>query len=275
MLPVTGFWPGFYRLSNNLQTKFANIRGTVWSEEPRLPQEDVMTETAASRSPLPTLSPVSGLSRRDAVITEIKRGIVLGGIRPGQKLTEQSLSTTLGVSRPTIREALNQLVMEGLLTQEPYRGMRVADLEPQAVLDIADIRMAIDLQAVEAILADPTGRRMHLLDQAWEAYERQVDAVDPLVQHEAHIALHRGLWAASENVFLAHLWPVVDAHITIVLAHDQATRHDPERAHAVHKELIDAIRSGDREWIRRAFTAHTIDSARVLVDLMSARTPAS
>lgn len=216
------------------------------------------------------LSPISGMSRRDAVVTEIKRGVVLGRIRPGEKLTEQQLSLALGVSRPTIREALNQLVMEGLLTQEPYRGMRVADLEPQMVLDIADVRMAMDLQAVEAILADPSGRRMKLLDAAWHRYEAVAWSADALVQHEAHVALHREIWAASENLFLARLWPVVEAHVTIALAHDQVTRHDPERAYAVHKALIDAIKSADMTRIHTAFSAHTVDSARVLVELMDA-----
>ncbi|MDX6235132.1 MAG: hypothetical protein QOH68_4299 [Nocardioidaceae bacterium] len=214
------------------------------------------------------LSPISGTSRRDAVVMEIKRGIVLDRIRPGERLTEQSLSAALQVSRPTIREALNQMVMEGLLIQEPYRGMRVADLEPQAVLDLAHVRMAIDMQAVEAILDDSTGRRMELLDRAWAAYERHADSKDPLIQHETHVALHHGVWAASENSFLTRLWPVFEAHITIALAHDQATRHDQERAYIVHKELFDAITSRDLDRIRTAFSHHTLDSARDLVALM-------
>src|SRR5262249_32721249 len=116
------------------------------------------------------LSPVAGLSRRDAVISEIKRGIGLGMIRPGDKLTEVSLGESLGGSRPTVREALNQMSGEGLLTQEPYRGLRVADLEPQAIMDLAEIRVAIDVQAATAILADPTGHRLELLREAWHRY---------------------------------------------------------------------------------------------------------
>jgi DNA-binding GntR family transcriptional regulator len=218
---------------------------------------------------VPPLMPAESVSRRDAVITQIKRGIVLGSIKPGDKLTESYLSTALGVSRPTVREALNQVAQEGLLIQEPYRGLRVADLEPAAVLDIADARMALDIQAVEGILADPTGRRMQLLMRAWADYERDAFASDPLIQHDAHIAFHRGIWAASENSFLMRLWPVTEAHITIVLAHDQVTRHDPQRAHAVHAAIIDAIQTKDMDKIRAAFVAHTVDSARELVAIMT------
>jgi DNA-binding GntR family transcriptional regulator len=218
---------------------------------------------------VPPLMPAESVSRRDAVIAQIKRGIVLGGIKPGDKLTESYLSTALGVSRPTVREALNQVAQDGLLIQEPYRGLRVADLDAAAVLDIADVRMALDMQAASAILADRTGRRMQLLMAAWSDYERDAFAPDPLVQHEAHLAFHRSIWAASENTFLMRLWPATEAHITIALAHDQATRHDPQRAHAVHAAIIDAIQTRDMEQIRAAFVAHTVDSAKELVAIMT------
>jgi DNA-binding GntR family transcriptional regulator len=146
---------------------------------------------------VPTLMPAASVSRRDAVIRQIKRGIVLGTLKPGEKLTESYLSSALGVSRPTVREALNQVAQEGLLIQEPYRGLRVADLDTAAVLDMADVRVALDMQAAEAILEDQSGRRMKKLMAAWAAYERDAFADDELVLHESHLAFHRGIWAAS------------------------------------------------------------------------------
>ena len=145
----------------------------------------------------------------------------------------------------------------------------MADLDAATLLDIADVRVALDMQAVSAILADSTGRRMQRLMAAWSDYERDAFASDPLIQHEAHIAFHRGIWAASENTFLMRMWPVNEAHITIALAHDQVTRHDPQRAHAVHAALIDAIQTRDMDRIRTAFVAHTVDSARELMAMMT------
>ena len=121
----------------------------------------------------------------------------------------------------------------------------------------------------QRILADATGRRRRRLMAAWSDYERDAFASDPLIQHEAHIAFHRGVWAASENTFLMRMWPVNEAHITIALAHDQVTRHDPQRAHAVHAALIDAVQTRDMDKIRAAFVAHTVDSARELVAMMT------
>jgi len=70
-------------------------------------------------------------------MTEIRRAVILGTLKPGEKLTENRLATVLNVSRPTMREALTQLAQEGLLIQEPYRGLRVSDLDPGRIGDAA------------------------------------------------------------------------------------------------------------------------------------------
>jgi DNA-binding GntR family transcriptional regulator len=123
---------------------------------------------------------VATISRRDGVMNEIRRAIILGALKPGEKLTENRLSTALNVSRPTMREALAQLSQEGLLVQEPYRGLRVADLDAGAIMDIARTRVALDMLAVEGILADPTDRRLDLVRQAWEEYDRLPFDADPV-----------------------------------------------------------------------------------------------
>ena len=218
------------------------------------------------------LLPVSSVSRREAVMNEIRRAIVLGTLKPGEKLTESRLAAALNVSRPTIREALTQLAQEGLLIQEPYRGLRVADLDPDAIMDIARTRVALDMLAVEEILADPSDRRLERVRAAWDELDRlPVDAV-PEEAQEAHAAFHRSIWAASENTLLIRLQPVTEAHITIVLAYDQATRDNPRRAHDVHKRLAEAIFSRDLDQVRKALTAHTIDSAEELVTMLTAST---
>ncbi|MFV0459269.1 MAG: GntR family transcriptional regulator [Actinomycetales bacterium] len=216
------------------------------------------------------LSPVASLSRRDAAMREIRRAVVTGALQPGDKLTENQLTTRLNVSRPTMREALTQLAQEGLLIQEPYRGLRVADVDPKAIMDIARARVALDMLAAEEILADSTGGRLDRVRQAWADYDRLPIDADDLVAHEAHIAFHRSIWEASENTLLIRLWSVTEAHITIALARDQLTRHDPRRAHDIHRRVVDALVGGDLGEIRDAMVAHTIDSAEELVGLLTA-----
>jgi DNA-binding GntR family transcriptional regulator len=219
-----------------------------------------------STPPVPPRTPAV-TPQREAVVTHIRRAIVLGHLEPGAKLREVKLAAALNVSRPTLREALNLLVQDGLLAQEPYRGFSVARLEPAAIRDIATTRVPLDLIAVRAVLEDGAGGRMQRVRDAWTQFERVAFDPDPLVQHEAHVAFHRGLWVASENAMLIRLWPVTEALTTIALAQDQAVRADPQRAHTLHKQLVDAILSSDLARIEEQLRHHTVDSAEEFLTL--------
>ncbi|WP_181272661.1 GntR family transcriptional regulator [Brevibacterium oceani] len=213
--------------------------------------------------------PVSNTERRQRVIDEIKRRIVLGELTPGQRIIEAELTSSLEVSRPTAREALNQMARDGFLIQEAYRGLRVANIEVESLLEIARVRVALDTEAIDEILDDASGERLARLEEIWKRFESESSAADPLAAHEAHICFHRGIWEAADNYLLMRIWPVVEAQMTIVLAYDQFTRRDSGRAHAIHAAFMRAIRSGDRARIRTALDVHTMDSAQELALLVS------
>lgn len=208
-------------------------------------------------------------ARRQRIVDTVKRRIVVGELKPGERIVEADLTSALDVSRPTAREALNQLSRDGFLVQEAYRGHRVAHLEKGSLLEIANVRVALDYEAIVEILGDESGRRMKILESAWAEYEQLAHDDDPLVMHEAHMAFHHGIWEASENYLLMRIWPVIEAQMTIALAYDQFARRDPVRAHAVHAALMQSIRSRDLQRIREALEVHTVDSARGLAFMLS------
>lgn len=213
-------------------------------------------------------------TRRQEAADAIRSAIISGELQPGQRLREVALAGELGVSRPTLREALRTLVQEGLCEQEPHRGFAVASLDAEAIRDLTDTRLVLDRMAIDGIWASRPGPPppdgveiggMELVEQAWAAYTQA--GPDAVSQHLAHLALHRALWQASGNSMLMRLWPVAESMSTLVLAQDQAVRRDPERARAVHGALIDAIRSRDPEALEAALAEHTSRSAEEFLAL--------
>lgn len=205
--------------------------------------------------------------RRQRIIDDLKRRIVLGEAPLGARIIEADVTKRLGTSRPTVREALNQLARDGYLVQEAYRGYRVSEISAEQIREMATVRLVNDMVAIDAILADPTGGRMALLDEVLGIYLDEMRSPDSLGRHKAHMAFHRGIWEASGNSFLMKLWPVMEAEMTLVLAAMQHHRHDDRVLCEHHRSLVECIQRGDRAEIQAELHAHVLGSSEEILEL--------
>jgi DNA-binding GntR family transcriptional regulator len=99
---------------------------------------------------------------RDFVAKAIKKAIVTGRLKPGQRLVEERLADELGVSRNPVREAIRALASEGLIDVAPRRGARVTLLSRQEAQEMIEVRAV--LEGLNAKLA-ARHRPEHLLEQ--------------------------------------------------------------------------------------------------------------
>jgi DNA-binding GntR family transcriptional regulator len=104
-------------------------------------------------------------SLRDETIDELRRLILDGILRPGEHLSEHSVSERLGVSRLPVREAFRRLEAEGLLEPLPRRGVRVIELDNDELAVVREIRVALELIAVRTTIAKDDEGTMALLRQ--------------------------------------------------------------------------------------------------------------
>ena len=95
-----------------------------------------------------TMAPVDRVSAAEKVADRIRDAIFEGVFRPGDHLTESLLTERLAVSRAPVREGLQRLIQEGLLTNEPHRGIFVQILNIEYVEDVYFVREAIEREAV-------------------------------------------------------------------------------------------------------------------------------
>src|SRR5919198_5722756 len=126
-----------------------------------------MSEQAPRSGP----RPVTNQTRREAVVQELRRAIMAGELEAGQRMREVHIAQQMGISRPTLREAIYQLIHEGLLEQEPYRGVVVASIDREFITGVADVRVALETLAAKAVAVDPDGSRKETVQQAWQAYQ--------------------------------------------------------------------------------------------------------
>ena len=217
------------------------------------------------------LSPVTSVIRRDAVLSQLRNAILTNRLKPGERIREVQLAKDLGVSRPTLREAIYQLIHEGLLVQEPHKGVTVAEIDAATITDIAVVRAALETIAAKAIATDKDDSVRERLRQVWITYDEAAASGDTVRENEAHMELHRTVWLASQNSMLERIWPIVSASVNLALSTDIAARQDTDRNRRMHRELVEAILYNRQRRIVSAVREHIQISADELLGLMRER----
>ncbi len=90
----------------------------------------------------------SNIPLRDAVFITLRDAIMKGILVPGQHLMELPLAHQLGVSRTPVREAIHKLELEGLVVMTPHKGARVAAISEKNLIDVLEVRTALEELAV-------------------------------------------------------------------------------------------------------------------------------
>ena len=88
--------------------------------------------------------PVAGATGRRLAVERLRQAILAGDMAPGQRLVEEELAGTLGVTRASLRAALFDLAADGLVERIPNRGARVRAVTLDEAVAITECRMALE-----------------------------------------------------------------------------------------------------------------------------------
>lgn len=86
-----------------------------------------------------------------ATLDEIRRRILMGDFRPGQKINESEIALKLGISRSPVREAFRILEREALITTLPRKGSYITDISPQDLEELFELRELLECYALGGI----------------------------------------------------------------------------------------------------------------------------
>jgi DNA-binding GntR family transcriptional regulator len=209
--------------------------------------------------------PVITPTRREEAAMRIRRALLVGELRPGQRIKEVQLAEALGVSRPTLRESLQQLIHEGLLIQVPYKGIYVARPTREELADLAEVRTALETMAALKLRRDPRSPGMDAVREALRVHLGALDSGDELRSDLTHLALHQAIWEQAGSATLRKIWPVIGSQIHLALTVDQAAVRDPERIRRMHRRLVQVIDNGDEAAITAEVRAHAQESVDELI----------
>jgi DNA-binding GntR family transcriptional regulator len=143
---------------------------------------------------------------RQHIAERLRAAILSGDIAPGSQLVETTLAEQFSVSRGPLREALRQLIEEGLLVTVPYTGTHVISLSVQDVREIYSMRITLERFAFEQAWPRRDAAFERELRRRNDALLVTIDAADDAASIQAELDLHGFVYEASGHQLLQRTW---------------------------------------------------------------------
>jgi GntR family transcriptional repressor for pyruvate dehydrogenase complex len=212
----------------------------------------------------------------DSVVIQIEQLILRGILRGGERLpSERDLAERLGVSRPSLREAIATLQGKGLLTTKASAGIFVADLlgnaftppltnlfstHDEAVFDYISFRRDLEGMAAERAATHGSKTDLKVIQTIMDQMTLAHDAQDPEREATLDAEFHMAIIEASHNVFLLHMVrSMFDMLKKGVFYNRQVMFHQSTTRVVLldqHRAICDAIIARDPTAARGAVDAH-------------------
>lgn len=173
---------------------------------------------------------------------QLRRLIITGQLKSGDRLRQASLAKDLGVSITPIREALNRLTEEGLVLSEPHKGTSVAALNLDQAEEIYAMRLAIEPLQIARGLPAITSQQIELAEQIHEDLVKTDDIVDFASLNEKFHILTMGLSDSWTSRIVEMLMGASAPYVSFSL------RLRPEQiaaSHEAHADILEATKARD------------------------------
>jgi DNA-binding GntR family transcriptional regulator len=176
-----------------------------------------------------------------------------GEFRPGDRLVESELAERFGVSRTPIREALQRLETQAVLTRDG-RSLVVASLDHDQLGELYVVRAELEGLAARLAAQHAAPEEIRVL---WEMIRKDRDLVErPEVLSRANKRFHRQLHLASHNRYLIQQLEMVHRSMALVANTSLAAEGRGAKALDEHEEIVRAIEARDGDAADAAIRAH-------------------
>jgi len=193
---------------------------------------------------------------RDAVFMSLRKAILTGKIKPGERLTEVKLGKILGTSRTPIREAIRLLEQENLVTIIPGSGARVSRMTVSDLQDVMEVRSALEQLSAGLACERITEEEKAELYEAYNAFVRSTQSEDSIMIADADVRFHNLILKAAKN---QKLGKILDGLADNIYRYRyEFIREDGHYEDLIreHKELYEAVISGNREVAEKSARSH-------------------
>jgi GntR family transcriptional regulator, rspAB operon transcriptional repressor len=200
-------------------------------------------------------------SAKNLIYKELRRSIIMGHREPGSRLVVIDISKNYNTSITPVRDALQMLSQDGLVTIKPRSGYYVAALTLKELRDLLDFRRILEVAAIEKAALRITPEQIEALRNVHAGYTGEDDASYERYTEENR-KFHYLIAVASGNLALADAL----GHLHDRLARFMVVQQIGERQIRMHDQIIKALEEHDLERARQAILNEVNPSQEAILD---------
>jgi len=230
----------------------------------------------SGKAPPPAFQPIHLERVSDKIANQLKKAIVEGVFKVGDRLpSERELAEQMGVSRPSVREAIQKLDLRGLVESIQGGGTIVRNFteqevgSPMQIMLGEDRRKVVELTEVRALMEAWAAREaaIHRTDRELERIrsfleEMEGDLEKGRIRSELDFKFHTEIAAAARNTIFLHLmqsiYQLIDYSIRLYREQVFVTKQDQETIFNHHLRIFKAIQNRDPDAAQAAMRTHLL-----------------
>jgi len=187
------------------------------------------------------------------VLDNIRRRILTGEFRPGQKINESEVAVNLGISRSPVREAFRVLERDGLITILPRKGSYITDISLKDLEELFEIRKILECYAVDCIKKRAKKSPDKIKPMIEELDRNLLKKYDPF---SVISGFHYNLVELSNNSRLIELYKVLAISLRRywLIYHSEKGQRDISLEH--HQGIVNILKKGDYSGTKTLLKKH-------------------
>ncbi|AAO36933.1 GntR family transcriptional regulator [Clostridium tetani] len=197
---------------------------------------------------------------REIILEELRAAIFDRKLEAGDRLIENNIAKSMGVSRTPVREALRQLEIEGLAINIARKGTLVKGISKEDIIEIYDIREVLEGLAVRGACLNISRKEILRLKEIIEIMSKCINKNDTDKYIKSHNEYNRIILNASKNKRLISKLEYIYEYLKSMRKVTLSNETRREKALLEHKNIVEAIEEGDEVLAERLARKHVVNA---------------
>ena len=201
---------------------------------------------------------ISPRTVQQEAVEKLRDAIFSGMFQPGTRLVESQLCAELGVSRPSLREALRSLEAERLIEIIPNRGPSMPTLTWEEATAIYEVRELLEIEAVGRCAKLITKEKLAALEKSLSAFREAASSEDSYARVMAAAEFYAIILANCGNPIIEEVHRGLLARISFFRGRSMSLKGRAQSSLAEMTQIFEAISAGDEKAARKAAHRHLV-----------------